>query len=90
MNIPDNIKKCETAGALQKFLKLLNFDQLHRDHQFFSVMNEEKNFLYLIITFACFRVFGLPADFKEGVVFSTYATLVSSVQKGIIGNHNFV
>ncbi|KAK3094762.1 hypothetical protein FSP39_005887 [Pinctada imbricata] len=28
------------------------------------------------------RVFGLPADFKEGVVFSTYATLVSSVQKG--------
>ncbi|XP_073256050.1 protein strawberry notch homolog 1-like [Porites lutea] len=27
-------------------------------------------------------VFGLPADFKEGVVFSTYATLVSSVQKG--------
>lgn len=29
-----------------------------------------------------FRVFGLPADFKEGVVFSTYATLVSSVQKG--------
>ena len=29
-----------------------------------------------------YRVFGLPADFKEGVVFSTYATLVSSVQKG--------
>ena len=28
------------------------------------------------------RVFGLPVDFKEGVVFSTYATLVSSVQKG--------
>ncbi|KAK2165678.1 hypothetical protein NP493_1355g00011 [Ridgeia piscesae] len=28
------------------------------------------------------RVLGLPADFKEGVVFSTYATLVSSVQKG--------
>ncbi|XP_033119248.1 protein FORGETTER 1-like isoform X2 [Anneissia japonica] len=28
------------------------------------------------------RVFGLPADFKEGVIFSTYATLVSSVQKG--------
>ncbi|KAL5003970.1 hypothetical protein ScPMuIL_017426 [Solemya velum] len=34
------------------------------------------------------RVFGLPADFKEGVVFSTYATLVSSVQRGsdISGN----
>ena len=25
---------------------------------------------------------GLPADFKSGVVFSTYATLVSTVQKG--------
>ena len=29
-----------------------------------------------------YRVFGLPADFKEGVVFSTYTTLVLSVQKG--------
>ncbi|KAJ8310283.1 hypothetical protein KUTeg_012148 [Tegillarca granosa] len=28
------------------------------------------------------RVLGLPADFKEGVVFSTYATLVSSIQRG--------
>lgn len=28
------------------------------------------------------RVLGLPADFKEGVVFSTYATLVSSVYRG--------
>ena len=28
-----------------------------------------------------YRVLGLPADFKEGVVFSTYATLVSSVQR---------
>ncbi|KAK3607117.1 hypothetical protein CHS0354_014268 [Potamilus streckersoni] len=28
------------------------------------------------------RVLGLPADFREGVVFSTYATLVSSIQKG--------
>lgn len=28
------------------------------------------------------RLFGLSSDFKEGVVFSTYATLVSSVQKG--------
>ncbi|KAH3812323.1 hypothetical protein DPMN_140752 [Dreissena polymorpha] len=28
------------------------------------------------------RVLGLPSDFKEGVVFSTYATLVSSVQRG--------
>ena len=28
------------------------------------------------------RVLGLPADFKEGVVFSTYATLISSIQKG--------
>lgn len=28
------------------------------------------------------KVFGLPAGFKEGVLFSTYATLVSSVQKG--------
>ncbi|XP_062521291.1 uncharacterized protein LOC134196225 isoform X2 [Corticium candelabrum] len=27
------------------------------------------------------RVFGLPADLKDGVVFSTYATLVSSVQQ---------
>ena len=26
-------------------------------------------------------MFGLPADFKEGVIFSTYATLVSSVNK---------
>ncbi|XP_065056159.1 uncharacterized protein LOC135684506 [Rhopilema esculentum] len=29
------------------------------------------------------RVFGLPKDFTEGVVFSTYATLVSFVQKGV-------
>ncbi len=29
-----------------------------------------------------FRVFGLPSDFKEGVIFSTYATLVSSVSRG--------
>jgi hypothetical protein len=28
------------------------------------------------------RIFGLPTDFKEGVIFSTYATLVSSVQRG--------
>ncbi|PIK62947.1 hypothetical protein BSL78_00074 [Apostichopus japonicus] len=28
------------------------------------------------------RAFGLPSDFKSGVVFSTYATLVSSVQRG--------
>ncbi|EDO43447.1 predicted protein, partial [Nematostella vectensis] len=28
------------------------------------------------------KVFGLPPGCKEGVVFSTYATLVSSVQKG--------
>ena len=27
------------------------------------------------------RVLGLPSDFKEGVVFSTYATLVSSVNR---------
>ena len=38
------------------------------------------SFIIFYVTF--FRVFGLPADFKEGVVFSTYATLVSSVQKG--------
>ncbi|XP_029633048.1 protein strawberry notch homolog 1 isoform X1 [Octopus sinensis] len=30
------------------------------------------------------RVFGLSPDFKEGVVFSTYATLVSSVQRGAL------
>ena len=36
----------------------------------------------VVIIIYFFRVFGLPADFKEGVVFSTYATLVSSVQKG--------
>lgn len=29
-----------------------------------------------------YRVFGLSSDFKEGIVFSTYATLVSSVQRG--------
>ena len=29
------------------------------------------------------KIFGLPKDFTEGVVFCTYATLVSSVQKGI-------
>ncbi|XP_019644077.1 PREDICTED: protein FORGETTER 1-like [Branchiostoma belcheri] len=29
------------------------------------------------------KVFGLPPGFKEGVIFSTYATLVSSVQKGV-------
>ncbi|XP_064639306.1 uncharacterized protein LOC135494911 [Lineus longissimus] len=28
------------------------------------------------------RIFGLPSDFKDGVIFSTYATLVSSVQRG--------
>ena len=34
------------------------------------------------VCFLFHRVFGLPKDFKEGIVFSTYATLVSSVQKG--------
>ena len=29
-------------------------------------------------------MFGLPSDLKEGVIFSTYATLVSSVQQGEI------
>ena len=29
------------------------------------------------------KAFGLPKDFSEGVIFCTYATLVSSVQKGI-------
>ena len=29
-----------------------------------------------------FRILGLPADFKEGVLFSTYATLVSTVHRG--------
>ena len=28
------------------------------------------------------RILGLPADFKEGVLFSTYATLVSTVNRG--------
>ncbi|ELU02275.1 hypothetical protein CAPTEDRAFT_182178 [Capitella teleta] len=28
------------------------------------------------------KVFGLPKDFRDGIVFSTYATLVSSVQRG--------
>ncbi|CAH1780986.1 unnamed protein product, partial [Owenia fusiformis] len=28
------------------------------------------------------RALGLPSDFKDGVIFSTYATLVSSTQKG--------
>eukprot|EP00731_Ephydatia_muelleri_P029060 Em0020g704a len=28
------------------------------------------------------KVFGLSSEFKEGIVFSTYATLVSSVQRG--------
>ena len=28
------------------------------------------------------RVFGLPGDFKAGVIFSTYATLVSSISRG--------
>ena len=28
------------------------------------------------------RILGLPADFKEGVLFSTYATLVSTVHRG--------
>ena len=28
------------------------------------------------------RVFGLSSDFKEGIIFSTYATLVSSVMRG--------
>ena len=32
-------------------------------------------------------MFGLPADFKEGIIFSTYATLVSSVNRsGGIGS----
>eukprot|EP00057_Strongylocentrotus_purpuratus_P009593 XP_011664067.1 PREDICTED: protein strawberry notch homolog 1 isoform X3 [Strongylocentrotus purpuratus] len=34
------------------------------------------------------RAFGLSASMKEGVVFSTYATLVSSVQKGVIGRQS--
>jgi hypothetical protein len=32
------------------------------------------------------RVLGLPADFKEGVVFSTYSTLVSSVHRAGTSN----
>ena len=28
------------------------------------------------------RILGLPSDFKEGVLFSTYATLVSTVHRG--------
>lgn len=35
-----------------------------------------------VINVVVCRVLGLPADFKEGVVFSTYATLVSSVKSG--------
>ncbi|XP_074658013.1 uncharacterized protein LOC141910988 [Tubulanus polymorphus] len=31
------------------------------------------------------RIFGLPSGFKDGVIFSTYATLVSSVQRGTGG-----
>ena len=39
--------------------------------------------VYATFNFVCYlRVFGLPADFKEGIVFSTYSTLVSSVQRG--------
>lgn len=30
------------------------------------------------------RILGLPADFKEGVLFSTYATLVSTVHRGLL------
>lgn len=39
------------------------------------------------VLYLCIRVLGLPADFKEGVVFSTYATLVSSVQRGKMHVH---
>ena len=38
--------------------------------------------LKFLFIFLSTRLFGLSSDFKEGVVFSTYATLVSSVQKG--------
>nr|XP_054771437.1 uncharacterized protein LOC129279369 [Lytechinus pictus] len=34
------------------------------------------------------RAFGLSASMKEGIVFSTYATLVSSVQKGVTGRQS--
>ena len=36
--------------------------------------------MYVFLT----RILGLPADFKEGVLFSTYATLVSTVHRGTL------
>ena len=33
------------------------------------------------------RILGLPPDFKEGVLFSTYATLVSTLHKGKVSVH---
>jgi hypothetical protein len=35
------------------------------------------------------RILGLPPDFKEGVLFSTYATLVSTLHKGKVSVHLF-
>jgi len=31
-----------------------------------------------------YRVLGLSSEYKEGILFSTYATLVSSVSKGLL------
>ena len=56
------------------------FTEIFRNLWNVQVVHNEGWFYNYNIYF--FRVFGLPADFKEGVVFSTYATLVSSVQKG--------
>ena len=63
----DMYSKLYTSKALFYFQKFVNFPHCLQ---------------WKVLLLIFFRVFGLPADFKEGVVFSTYATLVSSVQKG--------
>ena len=52
-----------------------------------SLVTESVWCIFFVFMLFLYRVLGLPADFKEGVVFSTYATLVASVQRG--GNLNF-
>ena len=39
-------------------------------------------FFIRVVSLLVCRAFGLSSEFKEGIVFSTYGTLVSSVQRG--------
>jgi len=39
--------------------------------------------LQRMLVYVVYRVLGLSSEYKEGILFCTYATLVSSVSKGL-------